>query len=173
MKQKDARATPPPAKLDEVDFQILQALQCDATLSSSQIAERVKMSQSPAWRRIANLEEVGAIKRRVAVIDRRVVGLNLMVHILIRLKDQQQETIDHFQKKVMAIPEIVQCSMLMGDIDFLLLAIARDLDAYNKLVRERISRIAGVSGIDSRVVIEETKNTTELPLGDLMAKPRS
>jgi Lrp/AsnC family transcriptional regulator len=161
------------AKLDETDLKILRAVQADATLSSAQVARRVGMSQSPAWRRVINLEKRGAIKKRVALIDRHVVGLRSMVYVLIRLKDQTQRTVDDFQARVRLIPEIVQCYMLMGDIDFLLLAITEDLEAYHKLLRDEISRIPGVSGIDSRVVVEETKSTTELPLNGLIRKAKS
>jgi Lrp/AsnC family transcriptional regulator len=161
------------SRFDETDFKILRAVQGDATLSSAQVAELVGISQSPAWRRMVNLEKAGAIKKRVTLIDRHVVGLRFMVYVLIRLKDQTQKTVDHFQSRVQAIPEIVQCHMLMGDIDFLLLAITEDLEAFHKLLRESISRIPGVSGIDSRVVVEETKSTTELPLDGLAKETKS
>src|SRR5687767_8656339 len=108
-------------KLDTVDLKILKALQTDATLSSSQMADVVGMSQSPTWRRIAQLEEAGAIKKRVALIDRQTIGLTFMVYVLVRLKDQSQASVDAFRAKVLKIPEIVHCHMLMGDIDFLLL----------------------------------------------------
>jgi len=152
---------------------ILRELQRDATISSSEVADVVGMSQSPTWRRIANLEETGAIRRRVALIDREVIGLALMVHVLIRLKDQSQTTVDTFRSQVLAIPEIVQCHMLMGDIDFLLLVIAEDLAAYHRLLRNKLSRIPGVSGIDSRAVIEETKGTTELPIDSLIKRAKT
>jgi len=159
-------------KFDSVDLKILRELQRDATISSSRIAEVLGMSQSPTWRRIANLEETGAIKKRVALIDREVIGLKLMVYVLIRLKDQSQMTVDTFRTQVLAVPEIVQCHMLMGDIDFLLLVITEDLDAYHRLLRGKLSRIPGVSGIDSRAVIDESKGTTELPLDGLIKKAK-
>ncbi len=157
-------------KLDETDLNILRVMQGDATLPSGRVAELVGMSQSPVWRRIVNLEETGAIKKRVTLIDRHAVGLRFMVYILIRLKDQTQKTVDEFRSRVRAIPEILQCYMLMGDIDFLLLVITEDLEAFHKLLREQISRIPGVSGVDSRVVVEETKTTTELPLAGLIKR---
>jgi Lrp/AsnC family transcriptional regulator len=152
------------AKLDSTDYRILKALQEDCTLSSGQVAEMVGVSQSPTWRRMVNLDEVGAVKKRVAIVDRHVVGLNMMVYILVRLKDQTQNTVDAFCGAAENIPEIVQCMMLMGDIDFLLVVVTRDLDAFHDLLRTKISNIPGISGIDSRVVVEETKNTAALPL---------
>jgi len=154
--------------LDAIDLKILRELQKDATVSSADVAATVGMSQSPVWRRMAQLEEAGAIKKRVALINRELVGLTFMVYVLIRLKDQSQASVDLFRAKVLDIPEIVHCHMLMGDIDFLLLVITENLAAYHRLLRSKISCIPGVSGIDSRVVIEETKSTTELPLDVLI-----
>jgi Lrp/AsnC family transcriptional regulator len=150
--------------LDDTDIAILKALQKDATISSGKLASLVGMSQSPTWRRVDLLERAGAIKKRSAILNRHVVGLGFMVYVLIRLKDQNQKTVDQFQSAVLNIPEIVNCHMLMGDIDFLIMVITKDLDAYHQLLRKEISRLPGVAGIDSRLVIEETKSTTDLPL---------
>lgn len=155
-------------KLDATDYRILQALQQDAALSSAQVAEMVGVSQSPTWRRVTALEEGGVIRQRVALVDRESVGLHLMVHVLVRLKDQTQATVNAFRDAVRSIDAITHCHMLMGDIDFLLVVVTRDLEAFHLLLRAEISAIPGVSGIDSRVVIEETKSTTGLPLSQFI-----
>jgi Lrp/AsnC family transcriptional regulator len=154
-------------ELDDTDIEILTILQKDATTSSSKLASLVGMSQSPTWRRVDLLEQAGAIKRRSAILDRHVIGLNFMVYVLIRLKDQTQKTVDQFKSAVRDISEVVNCHMLMGDIDFLIMVITKDLESYHQLLRTEISRLPGVIGIDSRLVIEETKSTTELPLSCL------
>jgi Lrp/AsnC family transcriptional regulator len=161
----DGKATM--VKLDATDLKILQVLQADAASPSGEIAARVGMSQSPAWRRIANLERSGAIRKRVAIIDRQVVGLSFMAFVFVRLKDQTQPTVDRFKEDVQSLPEVVQCHVLMGDIDYILVVIARDIEHFRKLLRKRLSNFPGVSGLDSRVVLEEVKNTTELPLDSL------
>lgn len=153
--------------LDATDLKILEILQKDSTTPSSKLAALVGMSQSPTWRRVGALEQSGAIKKRIALLDRHAVGLSFMVYVLIRLKDQSQKTVDHFRAAVRSIPEILNCHMLMGDIDFLIMVITKDLESYHELLRQQISRIPGVVGIDSRLVIEETKSTTELPLSSL------
>ena len=160
-------------RLDEVDLKILSVLQEDASLSSAQVEERVGMSQSPAWRRIANLDQSGVIKQRTALLDRQKVGLNLLVFVLIRLEDQTEPTVRKFKSAVAAIPAVLQAHMLMGDIDFLLQVIARDIDAYRALLREHLSRVPGVRGIDSRVVVDEAKNSPVLSVKGLgvAAKP--
>jgi len=159
------------ARLDHVDVEILRMMQEDATASSTDIAGRIGMSQSPAWRRIAALERSGVIRKRVAVIDRSAVGLRFMAFVFVRLKDQAQATVDGFQQDARAVPEIVQCHVLMGDIDYVLVVVTRDIDAFRVLVREKLSRFSGVSGLDSRAVLEEVKNTTELPLELLLEAP--
>ena len=130
------------------------------------------MSQSPAWRRITNLEQSGVIKQRVTVLDRQKVGLSLLVFVLVRLEDQTESTVSKFRDAVASIPEVLQAHMLMGDIDFLLQVIAVDIEAYLALLREHLSRLPGVRGIDSRVVVEEAKNSATLPLG-AMQQPKS
>lgn len=153
-------------KLDLTDLKILDALQGDGSLSSAQVAEKIGASQSPTWRRMSQLEAAGVIKGRVAIVDRQKVGLSFMAYMFVRLKDQTYETVTAFQDDVATIPEIIHCHMLMGDIDYLLLAVTVDLPAFQRLLRERISVLPGISGIDSRVVVEEAKSTTRLPLID-------
>jgi len=152
------------ARLDNVDVEILRMMQEDAAASSTEIANRIGMSQSPAWRRIAALERSGVIRKRAALIDRSAVGLRFMAFVFVRLKDQAQATVDGFKQEALAVPEVVQCHVLMGDIDYVLIVVTKDIDAFRVLVRERLSRFSGVSGLDSRAVLEEVKNTTELPL---------
>ena len=151
-------------KLDGTDLKILNALQNDGALSSAQVAEKIGSTQSPTWRRMSQLDADGVIKERVAIVDRHKVGLSFMVYVFIRLKDQTYETVTLFQQHIKVIDEVTHCHMLMGDIDYLLLVVSRDLAHYHRLLRERISIIPGISGIDSRVVVEETKSTTKLPL---------
>jgi Lrp/AsnC family transcriptional regulator len=151
-------------QLDEVDLDILAILQEDASLSSAQVAERVGISQSPTWRRITNLERSGVIRQRTTLVDRHKLGLNLLVFVLVRLEDQTEPTVRKFKQAVASIPEVLQAHMLMGDIDFLLQVIAKDIEAYLALLRESLSRLPGVRGIDSRVVVEEAKNSPILPI---------
>lgn len=154
-------------KLDATDLEILEALQTDATSQTADIGSRVGLSQSPTWRRISNLETSGAIRARVAIVDRQVVGLDFMAFVFVRLTDQTRATVDHFKDEVQSIPEIVQCHVLMGDIDYILVVITRDIEHFRRLLRDKLSGFAGVRGLDSRVVLEEVKNTTVLPLSGL------
>jgi len=153
--------------LDATDLQILDLLQSQGTLSSNEVAERLGLTQSTAWRRIAALEQSGAIRGRVALLDRGRLGLGVMVYVMVKLAHQDRKQVDAFRKAAIALPEVMQCHMLMGDIDFLLVTITADIEAYRRLLRESLSKLPGVTGLDSRLVLEEAKDTTVLPLQQL------
>ena len=151
-------------KLDRLDISILKQLQKDATISTTNLAESVGLSQSPCWRRVNQLEASGVIKRRVALLAREKLGLEVLVFVHVKLTSNGWQSLPKFKQKVVSFPEVIQCFVLMGDIDFILLVATRTIDAYNSFVQKKLAQVEGVHSIDSRIVLEETKNTTELPL---------
>ena len=151
-------------KLDRLDLSILDALQKDATLSTADVATQVGLSQSPCWRRINLLEQEGVIKRRVALLSREKLGLEVLVFVHVKLTSNGWQSLPKFKAQVVSFPEVIQCFVLMGDIDFILLVATRTIDDYNTFVQKKLAQVPGVQSIDSRIVLEETKNTTELPL---------
>lgn len=154
-------------KLDRLDISILNALQKDATQSTTEIAASVGLSQSPCWRRISLMEEAGIIRRRVALLSRERLGLEVLVFVHVKLTSNGWQSMPRFREKVVSFPEVLQCFALLGDIDFILLVATRNLAEYNAFVQGRLAQVPGVQSIDSRIVIEEAKNTTELPLAAL------
>ena len=150
--------------IDRIDLKILDALQQDATLSTTDVAQRVGLSQSPCWRRISLLEADGVIQKRVAILSRDKLGLGVLVFVHVKLASHGWQSLPKFKQKVVSYPEVVQCFMVMGDFDFVLLVATRTINEYNEFLQQRLSQIPGVQAVDSRIVLEETKNTTELPL---------
>ena len=150
--------------LDKTDLRILSALQKDASLSTAEIAERVGLSQSPAWRRISLLEANGTIRKRVALLARDKVGLDVLVFTHVKLASHGWQSLPKFKQKVVSFPEVMQRFTVIGDFDFILLVATRTIDDYNEFIQKRLSQVPGVQAIESRIVLEETKNTTELPL---------
>jgi Lrp/AsnC family transcriptional regulator len=148
---------------------ILRQLQKDTTISTTDLAESVGLSQSPCWRRVNQLEASGVIKRRVALLAREKLGLEVLVFVHVKLTSNGWQSLPKFKQKVVSFPEVMQCFVLMGDIDFILLVATRTIDDYNSFVQKKLAQVEGVHSIDSRIVLEETKNTTELPL-DLVAE---
>ncbi len=150
--------------LDRTDLRILSALQKDASLSTAEIAQRVGLSQSPCWRRINLLESNGVIRKRVALLSRDRVGLDVLVFTHVKLASHGWQSLPKFKQKVVSFPEVVQCFMVIGDFDFILLVATRTINDYNDFIQKRLSQVPGVQAIESRIVLEEAKNTTELPL---------
>ena len=151
-------------ELDRTDLRILGALQKDASLSTADIAQRVGLSQSPCWRRISLLEADGVVRRRVALLSREKVGLEVLVFTHVKLASHGWQSLPKFKQKVVSFPEVVQCFMVIGDFDFILLVMTRSINDYNEFIQKRLSQVPGVQAIESRIVLEEAKNTTELPL---------
>ncbi len=151
-------------KMDRLDIGILKQLQKDTTISTADLAESVGLSQSPCWRRVNQLEASGVIKRRVALLAREKLGLEVLVFVHVKLTSNGWQSLPKFKQKVVSFPEVMQCFVLMGDIDFILLVATRTIDDYNSFVQKKLAQVEGVHSIDSRIVLEETKNTTELPL---------
>lgn len=153
-----------PATLDSFDRRILRLLQEDASLSTAAVAEAVGLSASPCWRRIDRLEREGFLKRRVALVDRKKVGLNAHIFALVKLNAHGRANLDEFAASIRALPEVLDCYVLMGPVDFMLRVVTDDIEAYERLFFEKLSRLPGVQEINSTVALSEIKSTTALPL---------
>jgi Lrp/AsnC family transcriptional regulator len=150
--------------MDKTDLRILDALQTDATRSTADLASAVGLSPSPCWRRISLLEESGVIRKRVALLDRDRLGLNVLVVVNVRLTSHGRQSLAAFEERVRQLPEVMQCFTVMGAIDFVLMVVATDIRAYERFMREHLSQLPGVHGIESNIVMTTVKDTTALPI---------
>lgn len=153
-----------PAPLDATDIKLLDVLQRDASLSAADLALKVGMSQSPCWRRIQRLKDEGYITREVALVDRKRVGLNAQIFAHVKLSAHGRAHLADFAKAVQSYPEVLECYVLMGPVDFLLRIVTEDVEAYERFFFERLSNLPGVQEINSTVALSEIKATTALPL---------
>jgi Lrp/AsnC family transcriptional regulator len=151
-------------ELDPFERKILLELQRDASLTTAQIAERVGLSPSPCWRRIDRLERDGFIRARVALIDRRKVGLNAQVFAQVKLNAHGRANLDEFSAAIRSFPEVLEAYVLMGTTDFMLRIVTQDIDAYERFFFDELSKLPGIQEINSTVALSEIKATTELPL---------
>jgi Lrp/AsnC family transcriptional regulator len=150
--------------LDQFDRKILRLLQEDASLATAAVAEAVGLSASPCWRRIDRLEREGYIRRRVAIVDRKKVGLNAQIFAQVRLNAHGRANLDEFSEAIRDFPEVLECHVLMGSVDFMLRIVTADIDAYERFFFEKLSRLSGVQEINSTVALSEIKSTTALPV---------
>jgi Lrp/AsnC family transcriptional regulator len=150
--------------LDEYERRILAYVQEDCAMSTAELAERVGLSASPCWRRLDRLERDGVIVRKVALVDRRKVGLNAQVFAQVKLNAHGRAHLDEFSAAIKAFPEVLECYVLMGPVDFLLRIVARDIEAYERFFFDKLSALPGVQEINSTIALSEIKSTTALPV---------
>jgi Lrp/AsnC family transcriptional regulator len=150
--------------LDDAERRILRVLQEDASLPTAAVAERVGLSPSPCWRRIDRMERDGIIRKRVALLDRRAIGLNAHVFAQVKLNAHGRAHLDEFAEAIRAFPEVLECYVLMGPVDFLMRVVAEDIEAYERFFFDKLSRVPGVQEVVSTVALSEIKSTTVLPV---------
>lgn len=150
--------------IDDFEKKILRELQRDSNLTTAEIANRVGLSVSPCWRRIDRLQRDGFIRKHVAILDRRMLGLNAHVFAQVKLNAHGRANLDEFSKAIRGFAEVLDAYVLMGTTDFMLRIVTEDIDAYERFFFDRLSKLPGVQEINSTVALSEIKSTTELPL---------
>ena len=152
------------ADLDRGDARILDLIQEHGDLSAAEIAERLGMTASTCWRRVSRLEELGVIRKRVALLEREKVGLNVLVFSHVKLAGHGRDALLRFEQAVRQHPEILECYTLMGETDFLLRIVCRDIKAYEAFFLDHLSRFPGVQSVHSSIALSVIKETTALPV---------
>jgi Lrp/AsnC family transcriptional regulator len=151
-------------RLDRTDRRILDVLQTEANLSAAEIGARIGVAPATCWRRITRLEQSGVIKQRVAILDRAAVGLDLMVFAHVKLSTQGRDAIAKFGQAVRRHPEVLECHVMMGDWDFLLRVVTKDVHTYEQFFLDHLSKLPFVQSITSSIALTEVKHTTQLPV---------
>lgn len=149
--------------LDRFDRHILQVLQQDGRINNQELADRIGLSPSPCLRRVRALEESGLIAGYRAVLDAKKLGLTLMALIHIAMDRHTPERFANFEAVVSVLPEVLECLLVTGqDADYQLKVIVRDMDHYQALLLNQITRIEGVTGVHSSFVLRQVLAKTEL-----------
>jgi len=152
------------ANLSRQDVNILSILQSDASKTSSEVADIVGMSQSPCWRRINRIEQDGLILKKVAVLNRQTLGMDLVVFATVNLTTSGRQNLVEFESSVRNFDEAVECYTMTGIWDYMLKIIVKDIRNYESFVRDRLLALPMIRELHSHIAVTEIKNTTELPL---------
>lgn len=152
--------------LDALDKAILSALLLDGRQSQVELAEHVPLSPTAIARRIRALKEAGVIQGYQAQIDRKALGLTMMVVVQISLKNQGEELLSAFEKAALAAPSVVACHMMSGEDDYIITVLAKDLSDFERIHKEQLSRLPGVARLRSSFVLREVIGRP-LPLSSL------
>lgn len=153
-----------PEQIDGIDAKILHFIQTNAALSVADIADNVGLSSSPCWRRIKRMEEIGIIKQRVTILDRKKLGLDFEVFVAVKLALPNKSNMEKFEAAVLRMPEVVQCASVTGAVDFMLRVITKDMHSYEDFLREVLLSINLISDVQSRIVLRQSKESNAIPL---------
>jgi Lrp/AsnC family transcriptional regulator, leucine-responsive regulatory protein len=162
----------PNSELDAIDRRIITALQADGRLTNVELAERVGLSPSPCLRRVKRLEHDGYIEAYRAVLRRSRVGLGLTVFVGVKIEGHANDRAEAFQQAIVAMPEIVACHLVAGEVDYLLEVVVPDLERYQGFLVGKLLTLAIIREVRSNIAIETLKATGPLPLDHLMPVER-
>jgi DNA-binding Lrp family transcriptional regulator len=150
--------------MDDVDRNILAALQKDGRLTVTELAERVRLSLSPCHRRLRALESSGAISGYHAHLDAQALGLAFDALVFVTMRDANRDTLAAFEEATADIPHVVQAQRLFGDPDYLLRIVTKDLAAFQQLYDDRLASLPGVQRLTSTLVMKSIVENRSLPL---------
>jgi Lrp/AsnC family transcriptional regulator len=150
--------------IDPIDRRILEWLQKEPGINAGELGEKIGLSQSAVWRRMQSLREQGVIVDQPVKIDRQKVGLNTMVFAHVKLTSHGRSNLAEFSDAVRQYPEVLDCYVLLGNVDFLLRIVTEDIKAYEQFFFEKLSQLPGIQEVNSSIVLSDIKHTTVLPI---------
>ncbi|WP_305074773.1 Lrp/AsnC family transcriptional regulator [Propionivibrio sp.] len=152
-------------EIDRHDRQILSILQENGRISNQDLADRIGLSPSPCLRRVRTLEEAGIVIGYRALINAKALGYTLMALIYISMDKHTPERFENFERQILQIPEVLECLLITGqDADYQIKVVVKDMDAFQELLLNRITRIQGVTGVHSSFVLRKVVDKTAVPV---------
>jgi Lrp/AsnC family transcriptional regulator len=151
-------------EIDRTDRRILDLLQREGALSVAEVASRTALSTTTCWRRIQQLEQAGIIKGRVALLDRSALGLDVTIFAHVKLTSQTRDAIAAFSEAIRSRPEVLDCYTTMGEWDFMLKVVMKDIKAFEAFFLDHLSKLPYVQSINSSVTVTAIKESTVLPI---------
>ena len=153
-------------ELDDVDHGILSLLQKDSRIFHKDIAMRLHKSVTAIHTRIRNLEAEGYIKSYTVIVDHKKIGKPLIAYTQVTIKEHSQESLTAFRNEAIKLNEVMECCHMTGDFDFLLRIAIRDMDEYNEVLMNKLSRLPDVGKMQSFFVMSEAKRETAYVTGN-------
>lgn len=153
------------AQVDRIDAKILHALAQDGRMSWRDLADRIGLSLTPTLRRVRRLEEAGIISGYSARFDEQRLGFGITMYVMVTLEKQTEETLKVFERRVADVPEIMSCYLMTGEADYILRIVVSDLRSYQRFMLDVLTRIPGVSRIQSALAIKPVfqRNAPPIP----------
>ena len=153
-------------ELDKIDRRILKILQKNNQLTNLELADKAFLSPPTCLRRVRRLREEGVIVADVSLLDPFLVEKNLFVFIEVTLERQSEQLQHEFEKKVDKVSEVMQCYMVSGDIDFMLVVQVSDMKVYHQFVRKVLTNDPNIRNFRSMFAMNRSKFRTDIDLGE-------
>jgi DNA-binding Lrp family transcriptional regulator len=157
----------PSRRFDSTDLKLLDLLQRNGRLSNTELAASVHLSPSPCLARVRALEREGIINRYVALLDSRKVGMSVSVFIHVSLEKQVESALANFESAMNRQSEVMECYLMTGDSDYLIRVVVEDMQALERFIVDRLSKIRGIANIRSSFALKQVKYSTALPLNNV------
>ena len=155
-------------KLDRIDRKILDLLQDEGRITNQELAQRAGLSPAPCLRRMRTLEQQGVIRKYVALLDVDIIGFGLDVIVDLRLKEQTREFFDRFERRIVKLPEVLECCLVAGEWDYCLRVLAEDLRGYQSFLLDRLmTGDSDIASFRSTIIMKKVKSTTKVDLTSL------
>ena len=151
-------------KLDSIDLRILSELQDNGRITNVELSRRAKITAPPCLRRMRALEKAGYIQGYHADLDAKALGFEVTGFVFVGLASQNDADLKHFEERVRAWPQVRECHMLSGEVDFLLKCVATDLSAFQTFITETLTAEKNVASVKTALVIHATKNEPGVPI---------
>lgn len=150
--------------MDAIDRKILAILQTNGRITNVELAERVGLTAPPCLRRVHHLEKAGYITGYHAQLAAEELGYGIVVFALVSLKSQAEEDLRAFEDHVATLPEVRECHMLNGEIDFILKIVAHDLQGFQSFLTSKLTPAPNVAGVKTSLTIRTSKDLPGIPI---------
>ena len=151
-------------RFDKIDLQILSELQQDGRITNVELAQRVGLTAPPCLRRVRTLEETGAIRAYHADVDGSQLGFSITVFAMVSLRSQAEHDLEAFETYIADLPEVRECYMLNGEIDFILKVVAQDLQGFQRFLTSKLTPAPNVSSVKTSLTIRTSKRVVGVPI---------
>ena len=150
--------------MDYIEYKLLNSLQKNARLTNLELAKQVGLSASPCLRRVKSLEESGVITGYSAIINQNKVHLSVNVFVQVSLERQSEERLQIFEEKIMEYREVMEAYLMTGEADYLLRIVVKDLQAYEKFLKNNLTKIKGIASIRYYFSLKQVTRKYNLPI---------
>jgi DNA-binding Lrp family transcriptional regulator len=152
------------ASLDRIDRRLLAELQDEGRVTNVDLARRVGLTAPPCLRRVRALEEAGVIRGYHADLDPSKLGFAITVFAMVSLRSQAEEDLRAFEDHIKGLPEVRECHMLNGEIDFILKIVSKDLQSFQEFLTSKLTPAPNVASVKTSLTIRTAKNEPGVPL---------